>query len=192
MKHPIHDRAQMERTLRSTSPEGVKALSDSLIDPTRGPHRAAATLALDEKAPENDRNRAREVLVRAGALAIAPTLELPSVPAASRLFAMRVMVAASLGLKQRVQKRLEDALSDRELVPLGQRPKTEEAPKPKRICDVASLELRKVVHHGEDPSAQNRDERAYLRLPFQERDAVLADLRARGEVRWSPEDGGEE
>lgn len=189
MKPPVDDPVEMERILRATPLEGVQALSDSLIDPMRGPHRAAVTLALDEKAPPANVERARQVVSRAGALAVAPMIEHDVPPRSARVFALRAMVAASLALRERVLRKAEAALDDKEVIPLGTLPRAEEAPKIRRVCDVALFELRRLRHLGEDEGAQNLDERAYLSKPFEERDEILQKLRREGRVRWQRSEG---
>lgn len=181
---PVDDAAEMERIIRATPLEGVQALCDGLIDPMRGPHRATAALALSDKEAPAQVQRARQILSGAGALAIAPLIELDVPPPHARVFALRTMVAATVGLNERVRRRVEAALNDKDVIPVGTPPRSEEAPKVRRVCDVALFELRRLCHLGEDEAERNLDERAYLSRTFEQRDRILAKLRSEGRVRF--------
>ncbi|MFO0616634.1 MAG: hypothetical protein U0414_28835 [Polyangiaceae bacterium] len=189
MKPPVDDPVEMETLLRATPPERARSVSNTLVEAVRAPFRAAVAIAVGEGEPEPARDKAREIVARGGALAIAPMIERDRVPAPASVFALRAMLSASLALKARVEAKLEASLDDKEAIPVGETRRTEEIPRVRRVADVALFELRRMRHHGEDALVLGLDERAYYRSTFEERDAILAELRARGETRWHRPDG---
>ncbi|MFO0612100.1 MAG: hypothetical protein U0414_05920 [Polyangiaceae bacterium] len=183
MQPRIDDAPKLEERIAKTPLTKVKALVDEVDRAARGPHRAAAELATSEATPKEIAARAEVVLAAAEEFGIAPLIELERVPAASRLFALRSVTAATIALRKRVYGWVEGSLADKEEIPTSESGEAEEPNPRERVCDVAWLELRRQHHLGEDDTSACLDARRLHQTPFEGRDKLMAKLRAEARLR---------
>lgn len=187
------DPREIETLLRSTRLTAATSRAAELDEAARAPHRALARIALSESEPRSVVDVARDVLALSGDLAIAPLIE-SKVPAASRLFAMRLVANASVSLRDRISQWVEGSLIDKDEIPKDPAPEEEETPRPERVCDVAVVELRRLHHIAEDPIPAALAAREITGIPFADRDAVIEKRKAskdwRLDVSPHDEEGG--
>jgi hypothetical protein len=189
MQPRIDDAPRIEELIVKTPYAKARPLVEEVDKAIRGPHRAAAELATSKDEAFELAERARIVLAGAKELAIAPLIELESVPPAARLFALRTVTAATFAFRERVAAWVAEALSDKDVLPVPPDKGGEEEAEPvRRVCDVAYLELRQLRHLGENGLQANLDERRYLKSTFEERDALMKKLRAEGRLRPTESD----
>ncbi len=179
MDRPMPEPSLAER-VTALDPGDRAGLTVLATDLRRGPAAAVQTLHrlwLEGGPPGAN---ARRLLGHVGELAFDELLRLPKPAEPLELaWRLRTLVAVERGLRKRLADDLEAALADLRPIPAPDvSVPMEEGFAPRRVADEAYLLLRRVVEFGGDDEGQVFDERAYLALTAEQRDAVLATFRS--------------
>jgi len=171
------------RFAQVTGEESETAFAEELLEEARI---SARTLVDLWHGPDEDlADRALRILVDLEELAVIPLAERAvEFEPTDRVEALQIAIEAEVALRQRVAAALEAMLDD--LRPLPPRPRlapTEVRPPPRRVCDEAYLQMRRLVHYGEDELEAMVAGDAFLNLPEDQRDAAIA--RARRSETWN-------
>jgi hypothetical protein len=157
----------------------VDDLGEELERAARQPYLDAAALRSDDVVGDV----ARKLLVAAGPVGLRVLISRDPTRHEADIGAVG---AAEAALRARILKWLESKLADKSLVP---RPvpdpfeRSEVKPPPRRICDVAFLAMRRLVHFGEDEMEQGNDASFFLNLADWKKDAVIASAIAANDLR---------
>ena len=131
-------------------------------------------------APDEEMARkASYILSRIGDLAIVPLLEAENANAPlDRVWRMKGIVDAQLAVRTEIVALLEQMLNDKDFVPYPEAPgPIEEEPLVERVCDVAYILLRQLVHFGESSDEHEFNTYPYLQINFEDRDNEIDQYR---------------
>ncbi len=161
------------------SPDEALALAAAILADAWKGARAAVEVwrGPEAKAAHN----ALVVLSQLGELAVAPLIEASSPRTGrERIWLLRTIAEAGIGLRAKIIARVEAALDDRELVhppkPVGP---CEEPPRPHRVCDEAYVQLRRLVGPAESEEDAVIQAWLFLKLDEAAKDAEIAKARTR-------------
>ena len=160
---------QLRERVRRASPGAADALGDELRAQGRRTFDAAAAMLDDGEAVD----RARAFLEQSRELGLRALVSRPPADAGPEI---EVAVRTAQALRGRLVAWLESLLGHRATVPLDPTPwqHEEERPPPRRVCDVAYLGIRQLLHFGEDEVAQASDGDCFLHLPDADKDRIIA------------------
>jgi hypothetical protein len=119
-------------------------------------------------------------LFEIGDLAIVPVLEGPlRDDPKSAVQALNMLADSELNLRQKVIQRVNQLLDDKRPIPLQPRvgPKPEQTEHPRRVCDEAYVEMRRLVHFGESQYGSVVEVSLFYAAPEAARDKAIAEAR---------------
>ena len=159
------------------------ALAKRVSDDARGTARAAVgiwagpDIALSAKAAR--------LLAGLDDLAIVPLLEMQAtVSSREQTWRMRQIVRTHLELREEIAAMLDLMLDDRNIVPPQEvEGPVEEDPPTQRVCDVAYVQMRRLLHLAETKDEYYPNIDSFLHLDFEERDKEI--LKARKSRTWT-------
>jgi hypothetical protein len=167
----------------ANSDEAQEALAAELLEQAREP--GNALVAFWQGSNPDLSEDAFAVLTELSESGIEPLLARESeLEADDRVQALRLATEAEIALRQRILAVLDRMLDDRR--PLTARPELspmESAEPSMRVCDEAYIQIRKLVHFGEDELYAIVDADAYLDLPDEGRNEVIE--KARRTETWN-------
>jgi hypothetical protein len=189
---PLDEKRFLERLERigPDDEQQLAGIAHALLAESRD--NARRVVALWRSAEPDDAAKLRNVIVEMAEQTILPLLN--AAPAASEpdtVWLLRRATQQFLDLQAAVRDRLVALLDDVALVPpppLVGRPEVE--PPPVRICDVAYLQLRRMLSVAESTEDKVINSDIFLsQLDFEERSLEIARFRASGAFRHFVEDG---
>ncbi len=153
----------------------LAALSDALRDDAEIEHLAASLRAAAASIPgaaidialgpdEGAAPGARRLLFYLEDMAIQPMLE-PNPPLAEQRVALIARaVQAELAVRRKIIARIDALLADPTLVPVAESAGDEPRPSPRRVCDAAYVQMRRMVDFGESPAVREKHADTFLEL----------------------------
>jgi hypothetical protein len=161
---------------------GLEQLSRELAEDGR--RAAREVVAALHAGPAQGFSKPAWVLVNLGDLALTPLLDgLDAARPEQCVWDLGQALEIEIATRRRLAAALRGRLDDRRALALPEpRPPVEERPIPRRVCDEAYMQLRRLVSFEEDEDALLLNNGAFLRLGEAERDAEIA--RARTSRRW--------
>ncbi len=169
-----------------TKDSEMNLLAEQVLRDARETSRSAVNVWLDLTNFEMS-NRASDLLGLIEDVAVVPLMEVPSPPGSmQRVWMLQTLVAAELELRQKIVKKLDELMDDKNTVPIpfyvGS---LEEPPVPRRVCDEAYVLMRQMMNLSENREQYYLNVDNFLNLSEKEKDGEIDKTRkSRTWTRW--------